>query len=99
MKMKLADIVRALHDALSHVGADLGEEIDVEMNHYWIVLPGDWTDIENTPEPAVGSLEADWEDLQPLLRGDRPAFVGDLDRLAAILRAISETAVPTTGGG
>lgn len=60
-----------------------------DMDMYWIIQPPEWTDLQREPKPRVGSLQDDWHMLQRVLGGDLPTAV-DFDRLAAVLRAVSE---------
>jgi hypothetical protein len=60
-----------------------------DMDMYWVVQPPDWTDLQHEPKLLVGSLKDDWAALQRVLEGEMPTSV-DFDRLAAVLRALSE---------
>jgi hypothetical protein len=60
-----------------------------DMDMYWVVQPPEWTDLQHEPKLSVGSLKDDWEALQRVLEGQTPTAV-DFDRLAALLRAVSE---------
>ncbi len=57
---------------------------------YWSVLPGDWTDFQKEPKPAVGSLDDDLKELRRLLSGDSCASPIDLERIAAVLRLMAD---------
>ncbi|MCP2727758.1 hypothetical protein [Limnofasciculus baicalensis] len=62
-----------------------------DVDYYWIVPSSEWTNFQSEVKPAVGSLVDDWESLEKVLSGEQiPTYV-DFDRIAAILRAISET--------
>ncbi|HEX8704005.1 MAG TPA: hypothetical protein VF815_34555 [Myxococcaceae bacterium] len=60
-----------------------------DMDMYWIVQSPEWSDLQHEPQLSVGSLKDDWESLQRVLEGQMPTAV-DFDRLAAMLRAVSE---------
>ncbi|SEL33896.1 hypothetical protein SAMN05444354_105259 [Stigmatella aurantiaca] len=60
-----------------------------DMDMYWVVQPPEWTDLHHEPKLSTGSLKEDWEALQRVLDGQMPTAV-DFDRLAAVLRAVSE---------
>jgi hypothetical protein len=60
-----------------------------DMDLYWVVQPPEWTDLQQEPKLNVGSLRDDWEGLQQVQEGRMPTSV-DFDRLAAVLRAVSE---------
>lgn len=67
-----------------------------EVDYYWIVLAPEWTNFQSADvELAVGSLVDDWESLQKVFSGEHIPTYLDFDRMAAILRAISETIIPT----
>ncbi len=91
------DKLRVLFEKLMNKMEDNGIyslEIN-DVDYYWIVLSSEWTNFQSEVKPAVGSLEDDWENLQKVLSGEEiPTYV-DFERIAAILRAISETVAPT----
>jgi hypothetical protein len=60
-----------------------------DMDMYWEVQAPEWSDLQHEPKLSVGSLKDDWEMLQRVLEGQMPTAV-DFDRLAAVLRAVSE---------
>ncbi len=63
-----------------------------DVDEYWVVGSPEWTNFSQKPEPAVGSLSDDWTELQRLLKDKMPTAV-DFDRLAAVLRAVSDQLV------
>ncbi|WP_157951128.1 hypothetical protein [Cyanothece sp. BG0011] len=50
---------------------------------------------DSPPDAAVGSLVDDWESLQKILTQEHIVTYVDYDRFASILRAISETIMPS----
>jgi len=60
-----------------------------DMDMYWVVQAPEWSNLQHEPKLSVGSLKDDWEMLQRVLGGEMPTAV-DFDRLAAVLRAVSE---------
>jgi hypothetical protein len=62
------------------------------MDEYWVIGSSDWTNFAKQPEVSVGSLSDDWTELQRLLKDEMPTAV-DFDRLAAVLRAVSDQLV------
>ena len=65
-----------------------------DINYYWIVSSDEWTNFQSDVNVDVGSLIDDWDSLQKVLSEEHiPTYV-DFDRLASILRAVSEKIVP-----
>lgn len=62
---------------------------------YWSVLSGDWLDFQKEPDIAVGSLDDDVQGLRRLLSDPSGASAIDLERLAAVLKLLSEDLVET----
>ncbi len=66
-----------------------------EKDFYWLVGSPEWTNFDKTIKPEVGSLKDDWTSLKKLLtKQGRPTTFVDFDRVAAILRFISENQNP-----
>jgi hypothetical protein len=81
-------VVRKLKD-------DRINEIQINMDKYWIVLSDEWNDFEKTPEPAVGSLLEDAALLKNAIEDNAIHSYSELDRLSSILRYISEVQAPS----
>ena len=72
--------------------------LEVNMDYYWIVSSDEWRNFETEVGRDVGSLIDDWDSLQKVLSEEHiPTYV-DFDRLASILRAVSEKIVPIKDG-
>jgi hypothetical protein len=84
---QLALLLTKLSESYEERGYDSVRIEDMDL--YWIVQPPEWTDLQHEPPLRVGSLKDDWEALQRVLEGQMPTSV-DFDRLAAVLRAVSE---------
>ena len=82
-------IIKKLHlDGVDSVG--LGDK-----DFYWLISSPEWTDLDKKAKPKVGSLIDDWKSLKKLFsEKDRPTTYVDFDRVAAILRFISEEQNP-----
>lgn len=62
-----------------------------DMDEYWKIGAPEWSNFQSLPEPAVGSLSDDWGELQKLLGDEeRMPTAVDLDRMAAVLMAVSQ---------
>ena len=69
---------------------------NVEFNNdeYWIITTDEWDKFEDIPKPAVGSIKEDIEFLRAAIKENVIYSYSDFDRLATILRAISEIQAP-----
>jgi hypothetical protein len=81
----------------SKLSEDKFEEIDLDKDEYWIIASDEWQDFEGTPNPVVGSLYEDVEFLKKSIDENHIISYSDFDRLAAILRSISENKAPING--
>lgn len=71
------------------------DHVDLHQDYYLLISNADWTKIdEENPEPVTGSLVDDWQSLNKVAAGDNSMMFVDFDRLASILRAISEKLNP-----
>ena len=70
----------------------------VEFNNdeYWIITTDEWDRFESFPKPAVGSIKDDLEFLRATIKENVIYSYSDFDRLATILRAISEIQAPSS---
>jgi hypothetical protein len=71
------------------------DSVELDKDYYLLISSTDWTKVgESNPEPVTGSLIEDWDSLKKVVTGEHPLMFVDLDRLASILRAISEKINP-----
>jgi hypothetical protein len=85
---------RALERCLDECERQLGSDIDLEADHYWIIDPSDAFDLTSAPEPVVGQISDDIDSIQSALArpADEPYFIwhevghllGPLTRLASL---------------
>jgi hypothetical protein len=68
----------------------LNDEVELETDYYLTIPTDEWDQVEESPEPAIGSLHDDWHELRRILDEDRLFTAIDFDRVAAVLKAISE---------
>lgn len=71
------------------------DNIEFNMDEYWIILPDEWIDFTTPPKPAVGSLTEDVHYLKKSIEENGIFTYSDFDRLATILRVISEIEAPS----
>ncbi len=78
----------AMLEARGFVGVETADR-----NFYWHVLSEEWVDQRRCPEPGVGSLLEDVKHLKMLLAKEVEPSALDLERVAAILKLISDDLV------
>lgn len=59
-------------------------------DYYWSVPSPEWTEISKDPELTVGSLNDDLLELEKLLKEPERASSVDFDRVASVLRLLSD---------
>jgi hypothetical protein len=74
------------------------QSLEIDIDYYWVVSSCEWTNFESEVSLNVGSLIDDWESLQKVISEENIATYVDFDRLASILRAVSETIIPLKDG-
>lgn len=65
-----------------------------DNDEYWNVVGSDMTDFSQTPDLSVGSLYDDINYLKRSLQENTMVSYSDLDRLAAVLKSISNIEAP-----
>lgn len=95
MRIKISEVDSIWTTIVSSLRARGIETIEVnDIDEYWIALAPDWFNFQREPPLSVGSLSGDWDTLQRLKDDEEVPAAGDLDRLAAVLRAISAKIAP-----
>lgn len=79
---------------INKLKSDKINSIDFNVDEYWIILTSEWNDFEKIPEPAVGSLFDDIKSIKKSIKENEIITYTDFDRLASLLRAISEINAP-----
>jgi hypothetical protein len=89
--------IKAIELLLSRIVLKLKEDgisnFEFKDDEYWIILTEEWTEFNQTPKPAVGSLVDDTEFLKSVLENNELITYLELERLSAVLRAISSQLV------
>lgn len=89
--MTMDEIQRCLSLLLEHASRQGLTGIDAgNVDFYWTMTSEDWLVADIEPKPAVGSLHDDIAELKRLLTDPDRASSVDLDRLASILRLLSD---------
>lgn len=95
IKISVNEIHLIFEQLIQKFQLDRIESLEIDTDYYWIVTTDEWEDFDSTsPSPAVGSLLDDWTSLQAALKNNQITYL-DLERLASILRALSETIAPS----
>ncbi|RKH06287.1 hypothetical protein D7V97_22725 [Corallococcus sp. CA053C] len=89
--MTLEQLERTLALLFEHARSRGVVQVDLETrDYYWNVPSPEWVDTTGQPELVVGSLHDDAAELEKMLDAPERASAVDLDRVAAMLRAISD---------
>jgi hypothetical protein len=96
MKIKTKDLKKIFGLIIEKLNFEGVESVELaDKDYYWLIGSPGWTYFEKQEKPEVGSLVDDWGSLKKLLtEKDRPTTYVDFDRVAAILRFISEKQNP-----
>jgi len=81
---------------INKLKADDANNFELDLNEYWIVLADQWNNFNGNPQLAIGSLKDDVLYLKRAIEEDEIISYSEFDRLATVLRAISEKEAPTT---
>lgn len=68
----------------------IDEVVPPNVDGYWTVTSPAWTQVYQTPQPAVGSFSDDEQELQKVLRDPSRGSAVDLERAAHLLRLLSD---------
>jgi hypothetical protein len=94
MNIKTKEISEISESVLSFINKYV-EEISLNDDLYQLIGSDEWYDISNTDkEPQIGSLSEDMSILKQIIDNKRVVSISDLDRLASIFRAISQSINP-----
>lgn len=96
IQVKIDILKAALHRMLHKLEKEDITDIVIEDDLYNIIPTDEWSIINNPKDVVViGSLQDDYDNLEKLaLDSHRPCTYVDFDRLASILRAISQKQNP-----
>jgi hypothetical protein len=94
MNISTEEISEISESVLSFVNKYV-KEISINEDFYQLIGSDVWYDISNTDkEPQIGSLSEDMSILRQITSDKRVVSISDLDRLASIFRAISQSINP-----
>jgi hypothetical protein len=80
---------------ITKLKTDKLDKLIFDLDEYWIILSHDWGNFSIDPKPAVGSLNEDVKYLKQSLKEGEIYSYSNLDRIASVLRAISEQQAPS----
>ncbi len=94
IKIETNEIENIFELVINKLKADKVEYIEVDEIMYWFINTDNWNVINENPENEVGSIKDDWDGLIKCKNKEEIISYTEFDRLASILRAISEKLAP-----
>lgn len=88
--MTLAELEQCVHILLRHAASWGVGEVPGDRDYYWTVGSPDWLTVPDDPEVGIGSFADDEAELRKLLADPARAAATDLDRVAHLLKLVSE---------
>lgn len=71
------------------------KHVDFDTQEYWLISTDEWNNFNESPAPLVGSLTDDLLYLKRSIEESEIITYSDFDRIASVLRAISEKQAPS----
>ena len=96
VSIKTDDLRQIVDIVFEKISSSIGDSIVIEKDYYRDISMSEAFDLEKEATNMVGSLFDDWAGLRALLTGEGEVAFLNLDRLAALLRAISEELSPSS---
>ena len=90
ISIKLIELELLIAKLFSKLRKEEFEEFEFIEDPYWIIHTEEWSNFNETPKPAVGSLEDDVKYLKEVINNDEYITYLELERLASVLRAMSK---------
>jgi hypothetical protein len=88
--IKISDIETILNKIIKRLKEEECNEFSFAYDEYWIISTDEWSNFDSVPKPLVGSLNDDINFLRFVIEENLDASYLELERIASILRAISE---------
>ena len=91
-----AELISVLEILIKNLKERNDQEFLTDTDFYKLIGTDEWDDFQDESiDPDIGSINDDWESLKLLLfDNDRPFSSVDFDRVASILRVVSESISP-----
>lgn len=96
INISIVDLIKIINICVTRITLEGVSHLTIETDLYQFIPTDKWNDFQDDFSYAVGSLKDDWESLQKLIEDPLRVSSVDLDRLASILRAISEELMPSS---
>lgn len=90
LTIKIEELELLLTKTIKKLKEEKYKEFSFGYDEYWIITTDDWNNFGAEPKPAVGSLNDDINFLKLVIKEDLNISYLELERLATILRAVSE---------
>lgn len=94
-QFKIADLKKLLLLIIKKLNADGVENLELVGDEYWFISQDAALDLSKTPQLLVGSLKEDFHYLNEALVEGEIFSYSSLDRVATILKLISEKQSPS----
>ena len=92
--ISISEIENLFDLVIKKLRIDKLDKIEINLDEYWIITSDEWNNFETEPISALGSFKEDIEGLKKTLADQQIFTYSDFDRLATLLRSISEIAAP-----
>ncbi len=91
MKIRIEELEHCFKEIIKKLKEKNINPIELDTDYYQIIPTDQWDNFEYNETPNVGSLSDDIESLQKMINNSEiPCTYVDFDRIASILRAISQ---------
>lgn len=98
MRMSLDEIEACVSMLMQHARSRGVTHVDsASHDFYWTTLSDEWVDLGKVPRVATGSLHDDILELRKLLSEPSRASVVDMDRVASVMRLLSQVLQDSSG--
>lgn len=94
LTVSIPDLRAALSRVLDAVEDQLGEIIDLDADHYWLIDSADSFDLSHEPDVVAGQLS---DDVGTIYSPEKVFVWHDLDHLIGVLRRIAAIDRPSGG--
>jgi hypothetical protein len=94
LKISTHELEQFFKNAINHLKKLNIEEVEIGVDEYLLISTSDWEKFDQPYNPITESLLDDIISLRKVQMGELPTSFVDFDRIAALLRGISETLNP-----
>lgn len=90
----VSELRSAVSKILDAVEVELGDVIELDADHYWLLESSDSFDLSKSPTIAAGQISDDLESIRAIGREGTVAVWHDLDHVLGVLHRVSALARP-----